>query len=106
MSSTIEILDSQDVNENTPTKGKFFKLSRCVPGCINIITGKKKRATLGNPVATDADGLLMDVDVQPVDDNRPTREDKRQDVDWFFHTAIVKESNGKSKKFRACKICP
>jgi hypothetical protein len=42
------------------------------------------RASLGNPVAVDADGLLMDVDVQAIDDSQPTREDKRQDVDHFF----------------------
>ena len=65
-----------------------------------------KRATLGNPVAVDADGLLMDVDVQAIDDSLPTREDKRQDVDHFFGIAVVKDVNGKSKKYRACKLCP
>ena len=64
------------------------------------------RATLGNPVAVDADGLLMDVDVQAIDDNQPTREDKRQDVDNFFCNAVVRDVNGKSKKYRACKLCP
>ena len=48
----------------------------------------------------------MDVDVQLVDDSPPTREDKRQDVDNFFHTAIVRDVNGKSKKYRDCKLCP
>jgi hypothetical protein len=58
-------------------------------------------------VATDADGLLLDVDVQRIDENpAPTREDKRQDVDQFFHTAIERDVNGKSKKYRACKLCP
>jgi hypothetical protein len=64
------------------------------------------RVSLGNPVAVDADGLLMDVDVQSIDDSTPTREDKRQDVDHFFCIAVVKVVNGKSKKYRACKICP
>jgi hypothetical protein len=31
---------------------------------------------LGNLVAADADGLLIDVDVQLVNDNPPTHEDK------------------------------
>ena len=62
--------------------------------------------TLGNPQAIHADGLLIDVDVQPVNDNSSTREDKRQDVDHFFRTAVVKEVNGKSKKYQSCKICP
>src|SRR5260370_42665176 len=33
---------------------------------LGVISAKKKKATLGNPQAVDADGLLMDVDVQPV----------------------------------------
>jgi hypothetical protein len=66
----------------------------------DVFSGKKKsRATLGNPQAVDADGLLVDVDVQPVDDNSPTREDRRQDVDHFFCTAVVKEVKGKLKKY-------
>jgi hypothetical protein len=67
---------------------------------------KTNRATLSNPVAVDADGLLMDVDVQPINDSPLTREDKRQDVDHFFTVAVVRDVNGKSKKYRACKLCP
>ena len=74
--------------------------------CSNFVTGKNKRATLGNPAATDADGLLMDVDVQSVDNNPSTWEDKRQDVDYFFHATVVKVVNEKSKKYRTCKLCP
>jgi hypothetical protein len=67
--------------------------------------GKKKTATLGNPQAVDEDGLLVDVDVQQVNDHPSTREDKRQDVDQFFHPSVVKDVNGKSKKYRTCKLC-
>ena len=45
------------------------------------------------------------MDVQDINDNPSTREDKRQDVDYFFRTAVVKEVNGKSKKYRTCKLC-
>ena len=49
---------------------------------LTAYTAKKKRATLGNPDAKDADGFLLDVDVQFVDpDDVPSREDKRRDVD-------------------------
>jgi hypothetical protein len=48
----------------------------------------------------------MDVDVQLIENNPSTREDKQQDVDHFFHTAVVKDVNGRSKKYRACKLCP
>jgi len=73
---------------------------------LGVVSAKKKKATLGNPQAVDADGLLMDVDVQPVDDNPSTREDKRQDVDHFFHPAVTKEVKDKIKKYCKCKICP
>lgn len=48
----------------------------------------------------------MDVDVQSIDDSPPTREDKRKDIDRFFRIAVTKNVNGKSKKYRACKLCP
>jgi hypothetical protein len=64
------------------------------------------RTTLSNPVAIDTDGLLMDVDVQAINDHLPMCEDKCQDVDLFFCIAVVKEVNGKSKKYCACKLCP
>jgi hypothetical protein len=64
-----------------------------------------KHATIGNPVAIDANGLLMDVDVQSMDNIPPTREDKWQDIDHFFCTPIVKDVNGKSKKYCGCKLC-
>jgi hypothetical protein len=67
---------------------------------------KKKSATLGNPQVTNADSLLINVDVQLVNDNPSMCEDKQQDVDHFFRPAVVKDMNGKSKKFRACKLCP
>jgi len=68
--------------------------------------GKKKKATLGNPQAINADGLLVDVDVQEVNNTPSMHEDKRQDVDHFFCTAIVKEVSGKLKKYCTCKSCP
>jgi hypothetical protein len=40
------------------------------------VLGKKESTTLGNPQATDANGLLIDVDIQPVNDNPSTCEDK------------------------------
>ena len=57
----------------------------------------------------DDDGLLVDVDIQEIDiDDAPrtTREDKRQDVDRFFLGARIRDMNGKSRKYRLCKICP
>jgi hypothetical protein len=91
-------------DQNFEDKGTGFP-SRidCDP---EIVAGKKKCATLGNPIVIDADGLLVDVDVQLVDDSPSTREDKRQDVDHFFRPAVIKVVNGKSKKYRDCKSCP
>ena len=72
---------------------------------LNIFTGKNKCTIIGNPIAVDADSLLMDVDIQSIEDNLPTCEDKTQDIDQFFHTAIMKDVNGTSKKYCACKLC-
>jgi hypothetical protein len=106
-SVVIDNLDLEDIDENIHEKGTNCLISlTCTDHCSDVFPGKTKCATLGNPVAVDADGLLMDVDVQSIDDSPPTREDKRQDVDHFFRTAIVKDVNGKSKKYRACKLCP
>jgi len=53
----------------------------------------------------DAEGLLLDVDVQDIN-NAPSCEEKRWDVDEFFEPAVIKEVNGKQKKYCACKLCP
>lgn len=75
---------------------------------LNIHIAKKKRNTLGNPTATDGDGILADIDVQEIDDEEAgtTREEKRRDVDHFFHPANRRIINGKSKLYRTCKLCP
>ena len=54
----------------------------------------------------DDEGLLLDVDIQPIDKDPPTREDKRRDVDQFFHASVEKESGGKKRKHCVCKLCP
>jgi hypothetical protein len=100
-------LDLEDTDEHIRKKGMDCLITlACTDQCSYFFLDKVNRATLSNPVAVDADGLLMDVDVQPIDDNQPTREDKRQDVDRFFGIAVVKEVNGKSKKYCTCKLCP
>jgi hypothetical protein len=63
------------------------------------------RKALSNPTAVDVDGFLKDVDVQSVDNNQPSREDKRRDVDNFFSAPALRETNGKLKKYRTCKLC-
>ena len=64
-----------------------------------------KGVTPGNPQAMDANNLLIDVDVQLLDNNPSTWEDKRQDVDNFFCSTVIKDVNGKSKKYCVCKLC-
>ena len=87
-------------------------LTRTDYRCVVISVNAKKKGpsgTLGNPVTVDDDGLLVDVDIQEIDiDDAPrtTREDKRQDVDRFFLGARIRDMNGKSRKYRLCKICP
>jgi hypothetical protein len=63
-------------------------------------------ASLGNPTDVDSDGLLTDIVVQPVDDVTPTLEDKRRDIDQFFHPPVLNVVNGRTKKYSCCKLCP
>ena len=80
--------------------------------CVVISVNAKKKGpsgTLGNPVTVDDNGLLVNVDIQEIDINDApwtTREDKCQDVDRFFLGARIRDMNGKSRKYRLCKICP
>jgi hypothetical protein len=71
---------------------------------VNTDTAKRKHATLGNPDDRDDDGLLLDVDVQLIE-GKPSREEKRHDVDEFFHPPSLREVNGKSKRYCICKLC-
>ncbi|KAG6881043.1 hypothetical protein C0993_003128 [Termitomyces sp. T159_Od127] len=70
---------------------------------------KKMRVSLGNPMALGDDGFLADIDVQLIQDEEPEaelHEDKRRDIDQFFHQPVMKEIKGKEKKYCICKICP
>ena len=73
---------------------------------LNIVTAKRARASLGNPKEVDDEGLLMDVDVQPIEEDVPSCEDKRCDIDHFFQSPVEKSVNGKVKKYCICKLCP
>jgi hypothetical protein len=70
-----------------------------------IVIAKKKHTSLGNPVAVDDKGLLLDVEVQQTDKDPPTHEDKRRDIDQFFHPPEEKDIGGKKKKLCICKLC-
>ena len=99
--------ESEESDSNAHATGMFFVNIYCSDSLIQcIVTGDKERPSLGNPTVVDKDGLLVDVDVQPVDDIPATREDRRQDVDHFFRAAVIKDVKGKSKKYRPCKLCP
>jgi hypothetical protein len=43
---------------------------------LNIVTAKWACASLGNPKEVDNKGLLMDVNVQPIEEDVPSHEDK------------------------------
>jgi hypothetical protein len=73
---------------------------------LNIVIAKQTHASLGNPKEVDDEGFLMDVDVQTIDEDPPSREDKRRDVDHFFKSPVEKSVNGKVKRYCICKLCP
>jgi hypothetical protein len=63
------------------------------------------RVSLGNPVDVDKDGLLVDIEVHPIEEDPPAQ-DKRRDIDQFFHPAVLKSIGDKIKKYSMCKLCP
>ncbi|KAG6893926.1 hypothetical protein C0993_012693, partial [Termitomyces sp. T159_Od127] len=67
---------------------------------------KKLRISLGNPTAVGNDGFLADINIQPIEEEKEKREDKRRDVNHFFHEPSVRQLNGKEKSCCVCKICP
>ena len=69
--------DLEDTDEHRLCKKSMNCLIplTCTDQCY-FFPDKVDWATLGNPVTVDTDGLLMDVDVQAIDDNLPTHEDK------------------------------
>jgi hypothetical protein len=71
----------------------------------NIIVAIQTRTSLANPKDVDNEGLLVDVIVQPINEDAPSREDKRRDIDHFFQPSVVKIINGKMKKYCSCKTC-
>ena len=73
---------------------------------LNSIAAKKTCTSLRNPTEKDNEGFLVDIDVQSVDVDTPTREDKRRDIDQFFLPPVSKIVNGKTKKYCCCKVCP
>lgn len=73
---------------------------------LNAVIEIQTRTSLGNPKDVDNEGLLVDVNVQPIDEDAPSREEKRRDIDHFFQPPVVKTFNGKMKKYCSCKLCP
>jgi hypothetical protein len=73
---------------------------------LNSIAAKKTHTLLGNPTEKDDEGFLVDIDVQQAVVDAPTREEKRRDIDHFFHLPVSKIINGKAKYFYCCKVCP
>ncbi|KAG6871438.1 hypothetical protein C0993_003283, partial [Termitomyces sp. T159_Od127] len=67
---------------------------------------KKPCILLGNPTAVGNDGLLADINVQSIEEQKEAHEDKQRDVDHFFHKPMTRQVNGKEKRYCLCKVCP
>lgn len=83
----------------------MFVLKFIIGSILIIVIAKKKHGSLGNLAAVDDEGSLLDVEVQQTDKDPSTREDKRHNVDQFFHTLVEKDIGGKKKMLCACKLC-
>jgi hypothetical protein len=102
-SSDVLLVESED----EPRPGTCLYLScSCTHSDLNFGTAKRPRPSNGNPSELDEEGFLKDLNVQSPKDATPTREDKRRDVDMFFHPPVDKSINGTTKKYCVCKVCP
>ena len=72
---------------------------------LTIVIAKKIHASLGNPVALNSEGFLTDIDIQSLDEDSLTWEDKWHDINHYFSAPVVMMVNGKTKKYCSCKIC-
>ena len=91
----------------TPNQSQVSPCEIVVQLLLISSTAKRRcRPTLGNPDDRDADGMLIDVDVQSIDDATAlSNEEKWWDIDEFFKAAVTRCVEGKSQKYHACKIC-
>lgn len=68
---------------------------------------RKSAVVPTEPELVDADGILIDIDVQSLTEPVSTREAKTADIDKFFGATFDHAgANGKVKKHRKCKTCP
>jgi hypothetical protein len=68
---------------------------------------RRKAPAIDHDTEVDNDGILADINVQPVTDSGPSREDKTRDIDQFFGNLFERTgTNGSVKKHRKCKVCP
>lgn len=102
---------------NTRMRGKILNqevsISRyvCDISCSpsDPIPSAKKARKVTDEEEVNKDGILADIDVQPVTDyhNVPTQEDKTHDINEFFSKPFESAgANGKVKKHHKCKECP
>jgi hypothetical protein len=66
----------------------------------------QKAPAIDHDAELDDDGILADIDVQPVTDFGPLCEDKTCDINQFFGNPFEHAgTNGLVKKHCKCKVC-
>ncbi|KZP31895.1 hypothetical protein FIBSPDRAFT_944523, partial [Athelia psychrophila] len=67
---------------------------------------KKSRQSKAAPDPVDANGIPLDVNVQTISDDEPTKKNASADVDQFFSAPFDSpDKHGKMKAHRKCKGC-
>lgn len=103
----IENDDDERENARTNPKCEFFGYYQCIYFTHSKAAKRVRRATVADQEDVDEDGILADVDVQPITDPGPLREDKTRDLDRFFGKPFERTgTNGTVKKHRKCTVCP
>ncbi|KAG1879957.1 uncharacterized protein F5891DRAFT_1204322 [Suillus fuscotomentosus] len=104
---------TEDIKEGYESSGEERENDEDDEECENARTNPSKRArhqqtTVEDHEDVDEDGILMDIDVQPItDESGPTCEDRTRDIDEFFGKPFERtNTNGIVKKHCKCKVCP
>lgn len=66
---------------------------------IRLIIAARRAETV------DENGMLADINVQPITKSQPSRSEGRKDVDYFFEPPKMMTVDGETKKRAQCKQC-
>lgn len=96
----------EDARINPNPKGAHLSISPLAMLVLTVNSAKKSRQSKAAPDPVDANGIPLDVNVQTISDDEPTKKNASADVDQFFSAPFDSpDKHGKMKAHRKCKGC-